>query len=183
MSDDKELDHEYDGIRESDNDLPNWWLNIFYVSIVFSIGYMIYYHWGGNGPGQMDNYNKVMAQVAENSTQTPQSYSFTEDELAEAQKSETQVSEGKKIYDIRCIACHGAGGAGGIGPNLVDSYWLHGGKPTQIANIISEGVLDKGMVAWKALLSKKEIIAVTTYVRSIYGTNPANPKAPQGNKE
>lgn len=183
MNKDKELDHNYDGIKESDNDLPNWWLNIFYICIIFSIGYMIYYHWGGSGPGQMDNYNKQMEAIAALAPQTTNNNVITDDEVMNAVNNPGEVSEGKKIYDTRCVACHGVGGPGGIGPNLVDAYWIHGGKPSQVANTISEGVLDKGMVAWKTMLSKKEIVAVTAYIKSIYGTNPPNPKAPQGNKE
>ena len=93
------------------------------------------------------------------------------------------IASAKAIYDLRCVSCHGVGGAGGIGPNLTDEYWLHGGKITQIANTISEGVIEKGMISWKDILTRDEVIKLSVYIHSLIGTHPPQPKAPQGEKE
>ena len=76
--------------------------------------------------------------------------------------------------------CHGPQGQGLIGPNLTDTSWIHGGKLSEIKNTIENGVLDKGMLAWKGVLSPDEINNVVAYVHSLKGTNPPNPKAAQG---
>jgi cytochrome c oxidase cbb3-type subunit III len=178
------LDHEYDGIRESDNDLPNWWLYTFYVSIVFALIYMVHYHWGGNGESQIESYNRTMNAADLEARSKPQAKSaFTDDEITKAMNDTGQKAQGLAVFNSRCVSCHGVGGAGGIGPNLVDKFWLHGGKPGQVAVTISEGVPEKGMISWSALMKREEIIAVAGYVKSLAGTHPANEKAPQGVKE
>jgi cytochrome c oxidase cbb3-type subunit 3 len=86
----------------------------------------------------------------------------------------------KALYAQRCAVCHGNAGQGNIGPNLTDDYWLHGGRPTEIYHTITEGVPAKGMIAWKTQLGAGQILALAAYVDSLHGTNPPNPKAPQG---
>ncbi|ROL59346.1 cytochrome oxidase subunit III, partial [Bacteroidetes/Chlorobi group bacterium ChocPot_Mid] len=79
-----------------------------------------------------------------------------------------------------CAACHGAMGEGGIGPNLPDNYWIHGNGINNIAKTIALGVPEKGMISWKATFKSNDILALASYVMSLHGTNPPNPKAPQG---
>ena len=52
------LDHDYDGIRELDNRLPPWWVNLFYITIVFAVVYLLYYHVLGIGDLPTEEYMK-----------------------------------------------------------------------------------------------------------------------------
>ena len=91
------------------------------------------------------------------------------------------MSAGEKIFQANCVACHMADGGGGIGPNLTDEYWILGGGIKNVFNTISEGGRDgKGMVAWKQTLKPVEMAQVASYVLTLGGTTPANPKEPQG---
>ena len=171
--------HEYDGIQELDNGLPQWWLITFYGAIVFSILYVLYY-WAGPGLTIQQIYDKAQAERAMALASAPGPGLPSEQELNAALASESQKKKGHEVYTLRCVSCHGAEGEGGIGANLTDRAWIHGGKIQQIAKTIAEGVLDKGMPPWGAVISHDELVAVTAYVKSLKGTHPANPKAPQG---
>jgi cytochrome c oxidase cbb3-type subunit 3 len=173
----------HDGIVELDNNLPNWWLWTLYVSIIFSIGYMYYYHVSGRGILPVAAYLEEQKTLEAQKPQEPLGpTSITDEELRVAIADPTQAASGKQVFDIRCIACHAPGGAGTVGPNLTDDYWLHGGKPSEIVHTIQKGVPEKGMISWEAVLPKSEIIAVVSYIASIHGSNPPNAKAPQGDK-
>ena len=182
-NEDKKLDHVYDDIEELDNALPKWWLGILYGTIAFSAAYYLYYE-VGSGPSLIKEYEEAKATVAATTAaQAPQSSGPTEDSLLAVANEPARKKAGKDVFMGKCAACHGPEGQGAIGPNLTDKYWLHGGKLTQIYNTIAEGVADKGMPPWKALLKDDEMQSVVAYIRSIKDTNPAGAKAPQGNLE
>ncbi|MCB0335417.1 MAG: c-type cytochrome [Bdellovibrionales bacterium] len=186
MEEDKVLSHEYDGIQEYDNDLPRWWVWMFWGWIVFGVIYVGYYHYGpGTFPRQdvaleMKQAEEAAAQVAaEQAASQPE----MDDAFFLAQvKIPEVIAKGSEVFTAKCVACHGAAGEGIVGPNLTDEYWIHGGAPTDIHNVILKGVLEKGMLAWESQLTKDELVAVTSYVISIEGTNPPNAKEPQGEK-
>lgn len=175
----------YDGIRELDNNLPNWWLVVFIVTIIYSIGYMAYYHMEGGGTLPVQEYLEEQKKIAQEKIKsTPSSNSsITEEDLSAVLGLQKEIEAGRQIYDSKCLACHAPGGAGSVGPNLTDDYWLHGGKPLNIVTSISKGIPDKGMIAWESLLQKKEIMSLVAFIKSIGGSNPLNAKAPQGVKE
>jgi cytochrome c oxidase cbb3-type subunit 3 len=95
-------------------------------------------------------------------------------------KGDAGLESGKKIYADNCKSCHGAEGQGGVGPNLTDEYWLHGGSLSDIFKTVKYGVVEKGMISWKDQLSPKDIQDVANYILTLQGTNPANAKEPQG---
>ena len=179
-------DSQYDGIQEYDNDLPRWWLGTFFITIIFGFGYWAHYYVLGSGPGQDQEYQNSVAFYeriySSGGEETGEVETTNETLLALLEKSDV-LGEGKKIYMKNCTPCHGQLGEGTIGPNLTDTYWIHGGKPMDIYNIIVNGVPEKGMVPWNTVLKNSEIQAATAYVLSLKGTNPANGKAPQGEKE
>lgn len=185
-SNDKLTDHEYDGIKECDNDLPKWWISIFYVTILFSVLYLGYYHWGGGGKSPVEEF-EAEQQIAKYSTATASGTVGAdlqdEKKLDEARNNKAIVAKGAEIFNLRCVSCHGTKAEGGIGPNLTDDYWIHGGKMVQIVKTIHDGIPEKGMIAWSVLLSNEDIISVAAYVKSLRGTNPPRAKGPQGNKE
>ena len=184
MSDDKNLNtgHCYDGIEELDNRLPNWWLATLYGTIVFAIGYFGYYVMG-SGPSLTQTYEREHA-AAEYAAylRGDTNAGPTEAELLAVLKEPVRVREGQGVFSARCVACHGDHGQGGIGPNLTDDYWLHGGKLAEIAKTVSKGVPEKGMPPWGPVLQDRELRSVVAYIRSLRGSNPAGAKAPQGER-
>ncbi len=172
--------HDFDGIQEYDNDLPPWWKALFYVSIVFAIGYMLHYHVFKTGPLQIEEYETEMEQAAILAAATaddpnaPTNFEVITDAAA--------LESGKALYNTNCAACHGAEGQGTVGPNLTDEYWLHGGDVNDIFKTIKYGVPAKGMVPWQGKLTKDQMLEVSSYILSIQGTNPPNAKEPQGEK-
>ncbi|WP_422359056.1 cbb3-type cytochrome c oxidase N-terminal domain-containing protein [Reichenbachiella sp.] len=174
-----ELDHDYDGIKELDNHLPPWWKYMFYASIVFAVVYMFMYHVSGSLPLQTQEYEIAMAEAQANMSESEAGSSIDESNIVFSDDPAVLAS-GKTVYERNCVACHKAAGEGGIGPNLTDEYWLHGGSIQDIYNTIKNGVPDKGMIAWGDVLSPTKMNDVASYIETLKGTNPANAKAPQG---
>lgn len=184
MADNKELDqelnHEYDGIREYDNPLPRWWLLTFFATIVFTFAYWGYYHVLEVGllPEQaLTKQNQATAEA-----QAAAAATINNEQLIALSKDAQTVEAGKAVFAQTCVACHGDRGQGGIGPNLTDAYWIHGSSPMQIRHVISEGVIEKGMAAWKSMLGEKKINEVVAFILTLKNTNIPG-KAPQGTLE
>ena len=175
------LDHNYDGIKELDNNLPPWWIYGFYASIVFAAVYLLRYH-VFSGPSQIDELETELADAriaieAYKKTAKNLVDINTVTELTEA----ADLSAGKTIFESNCVACHMADGGGGIGPNLTDPNWILGGDIKSVFKTVSEGGRSgKGMIAWKQQLKPLEMAQVSSYVLTFEGTTPANPKAPEG---
>lgn len=176
------LDHNYDGIKELDNSLPPWWVAMFYITIFLGVVFLAYYHVLG-GPSQADEYNAEMkvGEQAKAAFAAAQANTIDEDNL-EASTDAKDLSIGKTIYATNCVACHGANGEGGVGPNFTDEFWIHGGGITNVFKTVKNGVPEKGMIAWSAQLKPADMLKVSSYILSLQGTNPPNGKAPQGDK-
>lgn len=173
-------DHEYDGIRELDNSLPPWWVYMFYATIIFSVVYIAYYHFG-NGPSQKMEYDKSIeiAMIQKNEMLKKNAANVDENSVI-ALTEAADISKGKSSFSTKCAACHGQNGEGGVGPNLTDEYWIHGGGIKNIFKTIKYGVQEKGMIAWQAQMQPAEMQQIASYILTLKGTNPANAKAPQG---
>ncbi|MFN4146374.1 MAG: cbb3-type cytochrome c oxidase N-terminal domain-containing protein [Runella sp.] len=178
---DLQMAHAYDGIRELKNSTPPWFMFLFYGTIVFSVIYGIIYHVIGDGQTMLNEYNQEVA-IAEK---------VREDYLKKAANAINEnnvtlltdanaLAEGQKVYTQSCAACHGQKGEGGVGPNLTDPYWLHGGSLKEVFHTITEGVPEKGMIAWKSSLNPLQIQRVSSFILTLQGTNPPNAKEPQG---
>jgi cytochrome c oxidase cbb3-type subunit 3 len=179
QAEDKLLEHEYDGIREYDNPMPRWWLWIFYATIVFVPLYYVLPHPFGEGDGNVAEYEASVA-AARAAMPEQAAPTVTDEQLLALRGDRAVLAAGKTVYETNCAACHRADGGGLIGPNLTDDAWIHGGLPTQVHHTISVGVLAKGMPPWERILKPEQVNAVTAYVLSLAGTNPPNPKAPEG---
>jgi cytochrome c oxidase cbb3-type subunit 3 len=175
------LDHSYDGIRELDNNLPPWWTYLFYATIVFAIGYFVYYQMF-DGPTQIDEYEAEVAQAEIDIAEFKKNNKDLVDaETVELLTEASDLAAGKTIYTDNCVACHKDNGGGGIGPNLTDDYWILGGGIKNIFHTISEGGrAGKGMIPWKSELKPNEMAQVASYVMSLHGTNPPDGKEPEG---
>lgn len=176
------LDHNYDGIRELDNHLPPWWKALFWVTVIFSFVYMFGYHVFDLIPSQAEEYQAEMQQ-AEEARQarlaSQPAAQIDESDLALVEDEE-KLEKGGQIYLLNCAACHQEDGGGSIGPNLTDPYWIHGGSLEDVYMTIKNGVPEKGMIAWKDMLSPEQMLNVASYVMNLQGTEPTNPKDPQG---
>ncbi len=175
------LDHNYDGIRELDNNLPPWWLYGFYASIIFAFAYMFKYHVFGGTTQKEEYLTEVADAEREIEEYKKNAKGLLTINTVELLTEETDLKAGKSVFLANCIACHKVDAGGGIGPNLTDSYWILGGGIKNVFNTISEGGRPgKGMIAWKSDLKPEEIAQVASYVLSLYGTTPADPKEPEG---
>lgn len=174
---DELLDHDYDGIKEFDNDLPPWWLWLFYICIFFAVVYMVHYHVAYTGKLQDEEYQDQMAEAEVQKAAYREKYGT----IAALFSTDAKViAEGKSIYEVNCVACHGIDGGGTVGPNLTDKYWIHGNTAEQIVHVINKGVPEKGMIPWEKTLKQEQVIAVASYIKTLEGTTPATPKEPQG---
>lgn len=175
------LDHNYDGIKELDNHLPPWWVNMFYLTIIWSIGYMWYYHWGGSGQNQAEEYKtEVETAKKEIAIALAGKANAVDESSVTALTDAAALSDGELTFKSVCAACHGQKGEGLVGPNFTDEYWLHGGGIKNVFKVIKYGVPDKGMIAWSSQLKPVDMQKVASYILTLKGTNPPNPKAPQG---
>ncbi|HLW33636.1 MAG TPA: cbb3-type cytochrome c oxidase N-terminal domain-containing protein [Aequorivita sp.] len=175
------LDHNYDGIRELDNNLPPWWVYLFYASIIFAVVYLLRYH-VFDGINQTQEYEIEVAQAKI----AVEEYKKNNKDLVDVNTVEmltdaSDLAAGKEIYTVNCVACHKDDGGGGIGPNLTDDYWILGGGIKEVFHTISEGGRPgKGMIAWKTDLKPLEIAQVSSYVLTLQGITPVDPKEPEG---
>ncbi|MGL6266503.1 MAG: cbb3-type cytochrome c oxidase N-terminal domain-containing protein, partial [Chitinophagaceae bacterium] len=176
------LDHDYDGIRELDNALPPWWKWGFYFTILVAIIYIFNYHVFGTGKNPDQEYAAEMAEGRRIEEQYKARTKSVVDENNITLSDADGIAAGKVLYNQSCIACHMADGGGGIGPNLTDGYWLHSGGLNDIYKTIKIGYPDKGMQSWQSMYSPAQIRNLTSFVKSLAGTKPANPKEPQGDQ-
>ncbi len=169
---DRILEHSYDGIREYDNPLPGWWLYLFILTIIWAFSYMYYYHVANIGPGQDVEYTQEMAKFQLAFEDIPADLAPLTDDAS--------INEGSEIFKKNCLICHGPEGQGGVGPNMTDEYWIHGGRYEDMVRTTQNGVPEKGMISWKMMMPNDQILKVTSFLMTLRGTNPPNPKAPQG---
>lgn len=175
------LNHDYDGIKELDNNLPPWWVYLFYGCIIFAAIYLVRFEIMG-GDNQEMELKKELAQAKIEVKE----YMKTAPDLMD-EKTVTLLSDpadleiGKTIFTTNCAACHRADAGGQIGPNLTDDHWILGGGIKNVFHTITNGGRDgKGMISWKGTLKPKEIQKVASYILSLRGSNPKDPKEPDG---
>ncbi|PIQ62523.1 MAG: nitrogen fixation protein FixP [Bacteroidetes bacterium CG12_big_fil_rev_8_21_14_0_65_60_17] len=189
MSNDKHDDdpliqgHNYDGIEEYDNPMPGWWVWLFWICVAFAPLYVLGMHVFDIIPTYEERLEAEQAELAELRTaweaQNP-TFEISNSAIAEFVGIEEAILAGEALFSANCAVCHGNNGEGLIGPNLTDSYWIHGNENVDIFNVITDGVLDKGMTPWGNVLSPEERSQLVAYIRSIKGSDPEGAKAPQG---
>ncbi|MBM3415690.1 MAG: c-type cytochrome [Bacteroidetes bacterium] len=184
-----DLGHDYDGIRELNNKLPPWWLYGFYVTIVFAAIYLWRYHVSHTAPLSAQEYERSVkiADAKVNAYLKVKGEVFDESSI-QLLTDAKDLEAGKAIFTRPglCGVCHGNDGSGivngvpGVGPNLTDDYWIHGGSIKDIFKVIKYGVSGKGMQEWGSKFSPKELAQIASFVKSLQGTNPPQKKAPDG---
>jgi cytochrome c oxidase cbb3-type subunit 3 len=191
--------HEYDGIQEYDNRLPNWWLYTLFGSIVFAGLYWATYHVlhvselpraeydqevsAAKASADRDEEERLIETAGAPLATGGPSELVSAEALAALSHDPAKVGEGKQLFVTYCAPCHGADGGGKIGPNLTDNAWLHGGAPEKIFRQVMNGSPTKGMIPWGPQIGADRVKAVTAYVLTIKNTNVAGGKPPQGEIE
>lgn len=179
---DRLMAHSYDGIREYDNPLPGWWRAIFWGSIVFAAGYFVWFQVAGLGETPEQKYKAALAeyQAKKDMRDADDASSVTEDMLKRLVSEGSVADKGAQVFATRCASCHGPDGRGLIGPNLTDSFELHGSSRVDIYRTVRGGVPGTAMPAWGEQLTGGEVLAAAAYAISLRGTNVTGGKAPQG---
>lgn len=174
-------DHEYDGIKELDNNLPPWWLYGFYLTIVFSVIYMFHYHVLGTGPSSEQEYQAELV-AAEEARQAylAETGAVIDENTVVRIFDEELLGKAQVTFVEKCAPCHTPSGGGSVGPNLTDEYWIHGGSINNIFGVIKYGVPEKGMIPWQGILTPEEMQSLSSYIMSLQGSNPEGGLPPQG---
>lgn len=172
--------HNYDGIRELDNNIPAWFSASFLACILFAVIYMYIYHIESSLPLSVEEY-KIEVEEAEIAHQEylKTSGSSIDENKISLSTEKSDIEEGKKLYAANCAACHLADGGGQAGPNLTDEAWVYGCSPKDIYQSIKYG-RKNGMMAWKDNFNDNQILQISSFVKSLQGTKSATPKAAQG---
>ena len=171
----------HDGIIELDNPTPPWFMYLFYLTILFGVIYLIQYHVIQDGNIQETEYKTDMAKAEKERAIYLKKFakSINENNVLLA-TSKKDLKEGSQIYNTNCVACHGNLGQGGVGPNFTDRFWIHGAGIKDLFKTITNGVPEKGMIAWNKTLNPLQIQQVASYILKLQGTNPPGAKEPQG---
>lgn len=175
------LDHEYDGIREYDNPVPGWWHVFFWLTVVFSLLYFVFYHtaspfattieadWKSR---QTEEYAKIFGELGELKADEPTLLMLMGDIRMMA------VAEG--MFVGNCAQCHAKDGGGINGVNLTDDAYKNVTTLTGFYTVISKGANAGAMPAWEHRMTENERVLLAAYAAHLRGTTPANPKGPEG---
>ena len=163
------IDHGFDGIMELDNQLPKWWLGLFWFGVAFNILYMSSYFLTDFAKPLKEYDAEYKAQI-----KSIEEYEKTQPQITieTAKYSADNIAEGEEIFKTNCVSCHMDGGKGGIGPNLTDNFWNNQDEKTLFKNVfhvVENGVAGTAMQAWgkNGVISGKEIEKVAAYVYHI----------------
>ncbi|MFN3999225.1 c-type cytochrome [Algoriphagus sp.] len=174
-------DHSYDGITELDNFMPPWLQWVFIGTVAFAIVYFVNYSVLGNGPTGVEEYEEELrVEAAAAEFRKANLVAGIDESNVVFDESAGALASGKTIFETNCAACHATDGGGGVGPNLTDEYWIHGGSINDVFKIVKYGVVEKGMIPWQDQLSPEQMQQVSSYILTMKGTTPAVPKEPQG---
>lgn len=177
------LDHNYDGVMELDNNLPPWWKGVFYITIAIAPVYLYFNHFSDFATSSREAYALEMEQA----DVEVRAYLATQSNMVDETTvvfvgDDDALSNGAVIFEGKCVACHGKLGEGGIGPNLTDDFWIHGGSIADIFKTVKYGVPEMGMIPWKNELRPSAIQNVSSFIMTLRGTDPPNAKEPQGER-
>ena len=173
------LTHEFDGIQEFDNRLPNWWLWLMWGSMVFSLFYWLVIQTLDLRDLPQERFETVMLVAQEAELARMAASGINDETLLAMSAMPNKVTEGRELFVSHCVACHLDQGQGSVGPNLTDGVWINGCKPMDMLNTVTNGVPAKGMPAWMNQLGPSRVQTVVSYVITLRDTNVPG-KAPEG---
>jgi cytochrome c oxidase cbb3-type subunit 3 len=159
-------------LQEYNNPLPRWWLNLFYLTVIWGALYLVAYPGLGTFKGllnwtQQDQYEREMK--AADDKYSPLFDRFAATDLDTLAKDPQAVQVGEHLFASRCAACHGSDARGARGfPNLRDDDWLYGGGGDAIQASIAKG-RQGVMPPWGPVLGADGVASVTAYVETLSG--------------
>lgn len=161
------MEHEYDGIKELDNNLPTWWVWMFYGTIVFAVVYIFIYHIFGTADLQQAEYENSMkkAEIEVNAYLDKMSMNVDESNVT-LMLDEKDLVVGKTLYDVNCVACHNPNGEGNIGPNLTDNTWIYNYDIKDVFSTVKNGT-NKGMPEHSSKLNPIQLQQVSSFILSM----------------
>lgn len=168
------IDHGFDGIMELDNQLPKWWVGLFYFGTAFCIVYIAAYSFTDFAHPLSEyekEYKEQMASIKKYESEQPP---IT---IESAKYSADNIAAGEEVFKTNCVSCHSDGGRGGIGPNLTDNFWHNQPEKTLFKNVfhvVENGVTGTAMQAWgkNGVLTGADIQNVAAYVYHINQEQP-----------
>lgn len=180
--------HVWDGdLTEYNNPLPKWWMNLFWITLIFSVGYLIYYPGLGTfqGLGNWSEVGQYNAEVAASDARLKPLYDkFLAMPIAEIAKNAEGRAMGERIFLNNCAQCHGSDARGARGyPNLTDGDWLFGGTAEDVVASITSGRMGVMPPQGPQLGGEAGIKDVVAYVRSLSGLSHDASKAAAGKEK
>ena len=162
------MSHEYDGIRELDNNLPPWWVYGFYTTIIFAVVYLLNYHVIGTGDLQAAEYEKSLVEANAQVQAYLNKMAMNVDENnVTLLTDDKDLGTGKVIFDANCITCHNPNGEGNqIGPNLTDASWIYGYDIKDVFSSVKYG-RPAGMPEHNSKLNPVQLQQVGSYVLNL----------------
>ncbi|ERJ18247.1 Cbb3-type cytochrome c oxidase subunit protein [Salinisphaera shabanensis E1L3A] len=179
--------HVWDGdLTEYNKPMPRWWLWLFYLTIIFALGYLVLYPGLGKFAGvlgwsQYDAYEQEVAAAEERVAPLFADYAATP--IPQLAENSDAMDTGRRLFANNCAVCHGSDARGATGyPNLADNDWLYGGEPENIERTIMAG--RNGMMpGWKPVLGEDGVKEVAAYVYQLNGRTSPNPDLVEAGKE
>jgi cytochrome c oxidase cbb3-type subunit III len=156
-SDEEGTGHVWDGdLREYDKPLPRWWINLFYLTILFSIGYLVWFPGMGSfqGTSQWTSVGKHDADRAAGDAKLAVTFRPFDGQAIDVLARDPQaVALGRALFGNHCATCHGSSAQGAIGyPDLTDRIWQWGGTADAVLQTVLHG-RNAQMPPWEAALS------------------------------
>lgn len=169
----EDTSHVWDGnLTEYNKPMPKWWVNLFFITIIFSIGYLAWYPGLGAfaGTSGWTSAKAHDADKAEQDKKLAQTFGKYDGQPIDAIARDPEALRlGKAIFANTCATCHGATAQGAKGyPNLTDNIWHWGGTPDDILHTVLEG--REGIMApWEETLGPQGVEQAAVYVQSLAG--------------
>ena len=171
------MHHEYDGIRELDNNLPPWWVWMFFATVIFAVVYLLNYHVFKTGDSQVKAYEKEIKRSEKEVKAYLSKMSMNVDETNATLMAATgDLDKGKAIFETNCVTCHNPKGEGNIGPNLTDKNWIYGYDIKEVFKTVKTGT-PNGMPEHNSKFNPVQIQQVASFVLSL---KEVKGKEPQG---
>jgi cytochrome c oxidase cbb3-type subunit 3 len=171
------MQHEYDGIRELDNNLPPWWVWGFFATIIFAVIYIFNYHIFKTSDLQIKAYDMEMIQAKKDIDAYLSKMAMNVDENNATLLTDAgALSSGKALFEANCVACHSNNAEGNIGPNLTDDHWIYGPDVKDLFKTIKYGT-PNGMPEHASKLNPVQLQQVSSFILSL---PPTKGKAPEG---
>jgi len=173
-------------LKEYNNPLPRWWIWLFYLTILFGLGYLVLYPGLGSFGGTLGWTQ--LKQLEEENAQAQAAYGpiydkFAAQDIVALSKNPEALAIGQKLFLNNCAQCHASDGGGSSGfPNLTDLEWLWGGTPEAIKTSIAEGRLGV-MPPWGGVLGEQGVKDVAHYVLSLSGGAHDSIRAARGKEK